>query len=224
MASRPARLFDIRTMSADIKVMDIANEGRARLGATQRTDQILDVAERLVLEAGALPIPMKRVGEMTGASRALVYVYFPDSEALARAVLRRQIERLISGGLGLVSLDSGVIEAVRAACAIYMDHVAQNGPLVSIILRDLSPGASRQSGLLRILARLAGGARRELRLTPHEAVVFIELMSAIPEEAGRLVFTGELTLADGQALSTRLVASSIASVAPAAANASRPSD
>jgi hypothetical protein len=39
-----------------------------------------------------------------------------------------------------------------------------------------------------LLGRLARAARRDLRLGAHEALVLIELLVAIPEEAGRLVF------------------------------------
>lgn len=199
--------------------MDKTKEGRSRLGATQRVDQILDVAERLILEMGALPIPMKRVGEMTGASRGLVYVYFPDADALARAVLDRLVGRLMDGGLAGLDPESGMIQQFQSACAFYMQHVARHGPVVSIILRDLGSGRERRADLLRTLERLARLARSELRLTPHEAVVFLELIAAIPEAAGRLVFRGELSLEEAEALCTRLVQSSIDAVVPASSKA-----
>lgn len=199
--------------------MDKTKEGRSRLGATQRVDQILDVAERLILEMGALPIPMKRVGEMTGASRGLVYVYFPDADALARAVLDRLVGRLMDGGLAGIDPEGGMVQQFQSACAFYMQHVAQHGPVVSIILRDLGSGRERRADLLRTLERLARLARSELSLTPHEAVVFLELIAAIPEAAGRLVFRGELSLEEAEALCARLVQSSIDAVVPASSKA-----
>lgn len=194
-------------------------EGRSRLGASERADQILDVAESLILDLGALPIPMKRVGEATGASRGLVYVYFPDPDALARAVLGRQVERLMGAGLGNLAPGEGLSAEFQAASAVYVRHVARYGPIVSIILRDLGSGAAQGGDLLRVLARLARLARSELRLTPHEAVVFLELIAAIPEEAGRLVFKGELSLEEALGLCARLVQSGIDAVVPAAAKA-----
>jgi hypothetical protein len=45
-----------------------------------------------------------------------------------------------------------------------------------------------------LLGRLARSARRDLRLGAHEALVLLELLVTIPEEAGRLVFEGALDL------------------------------
>lgn len=185
--------------------MDSAEEKRARKSAAQRTDQILDAAERLVLEIGALPIPMKRVGELTQVSRALVYVYFPDPDHLARAVLERQIERLVTGGLEADDESEAFTTRVRRACAHYLRHIARYGPIIPIIQRDLAAVAGERDGLQKVLGGLARAARRELRFTPHEAVVFLELVSALPEEAGRLVFAGELELEEAQTLCARLV-------------------
>jgi AcrR family transcriptional regulator len=189
--------------------MDSAEEGRSRKSGAQRIDQILDAAEQLVLEAGALPIPMKRVGELTGASRALVYAYFPDPDHLARALLQRQVSRLAAAGLEAAGDEEDFLVGVQRVCAIYLDHVARHGPVLSIVQRDLPAAASERDVLRRVLERLARAARRELRFTPHEAVVFLELVSALPEEAGRLVFEGELALEEAHALCARLVGSAL---------------
>lgn len=192
--------------------MDSAEDRRARKSAAQRTDQILDAAERLILDVGALPIPMKRVGELTEASRALVYAYFPDPDSLASAVLERQIERLTAAGLGAGDEAEALDERVRNACRVYLRHVARYGPIIPIIQRDLAAAAGEGGGLRKILGGLARAARRELQFTPHEAVVFLELISALPEEAGRLAFAGELDLEEAEALCARLVDAALESV------------
>lgn len=192
--------------------MDSAEEGRSRKSAAQRIDQILDAAERLILEIGALPIPMKRVSDLTGSSRALVYAYFSDPDQLARAVLARQVERLIAGGLSTGGVGEAFAARIEHASLRYLRHIARYGPIIPIIQRDLPAGGAERDGLQKVLADLARSARGELQFTPHEAVVFLELVSALPEEAGRLVFAGELDVVEAEALCARLVGAALASV------------
>jgi AcrR family transcriptional regulator len=195
--------------------MDAQEDLRSRKSAPARIAQILDVADQLVIEAGALPISMKKVGDLMGASRALVYAYFPDPDRLAEAVLERRLRWLAEAGL---TEAAGVAEfGTRAlACAhLYLKHIARHGPVIHIVVRDLPrarSGAARAH--IAVLARLARAARRDLRLGAHEALVLLELLVAIPEEAGRLVFEGSLDLESAQALCARLLTSSIDSVRP----------
>jgi AcrR family transcriptional regulator len=173
------------------------------------------VADKLVIEAGALPISMKKVGDLMGASRALVYAYFPDPDRLAEAVLERQMRWLVEAGLDEAA-GADEFGARASACArLYLEHVAIHGPVIHIGVRDLPrarSGAPRAH--IAVLSRLARAARRDLRLGAHDALVLLELLVAIPEEAGRLVFEGALDLESAQALCARLLTSSIDSVRP----------
>jgi AcrR family transcriptional regulator len=191
--------------------MDVQEDPRGRKRAPARIAQILDIADRLVIEAGALPISMKRVGDAMGASRALVYAY------LAEAVLERQMAWLAEAGL-TAALDGAEFGAgVLVAGEIYLDHVARRGPVVHLTVRDITRdrgGAAVGRPHVAVFRKLARAARRDLRLSPHEALVLAELLVTIPEETGRLVFEGALDLADGHALCTRLLSSSVDSVRP----------
>jgi AcrR family transcriptional regulator len=210
--------FDKPGRNANIAAMDAQEDLRSRKSAPARIAQILDVADKLVIEAGALPISMKKVGDLMGASRALVYAYFPDPDRLAEAVLERQMRWLSEAGLD-AAMGAGEFGARAAACAdLYLEHVARRGQIIHIAVRDL-PRA--RSGVARahiaVLGRLARAARRDLRLNAHEALVLLELLVAIPEEAGRLVFEGALDLENAQALCARLLTGSIDSVRPRSA-------
>jgi AcrR family transcriptional regulator len=198
--------------------MDVQEDPRGRKRAPARIAQILDIADRLVIEAGALPISMKRVGDAMGASRALVYAYFADADQLAEAVLERQMAWLAEAGLTR-ALDGAEFGAgVLAAGEIYLDHVARRGPVVHLTVRDITRGRGEAAGVGRphvaMLRKLARAARRDLRLSPHEALVLAELLVTIPEETGRLVFEGALDLADAHALCARLLSSSVDSIRP----------
>jgi len=212
--------FDKRDHNANIAVMDAQEDLRSRKSAPARIAHILDVADQLVIEAGALPISMKKVGDLMGASRALVYAYFPDPDRLAEAVLERQMRWLAEAGLDEAA-GAAEFGARALACAhLYLNHVARRGPVIHIAVRDLPrarSGAARAH--IGVLGRLARAARRDLRLGAHEALVLLELLVAIPEEAGRLVFEGSLDLESAQALCARLLTSSIDSVRPRAGRA-----
>jgi AcrR family transcriptional regulator len=210
--------FDKPGRNDNIGVMDAQEDLRSRKSAPARIAQILDVADRLVIEAGALPISMKKVGDLMGASRALVYAYFPDPDHLAEAVLDRHMRWLIEAGIEGAA-ETGEFGARAQACAVlYLEHVARHGPIIHIGVRDLSRGASGRGAAsrphIRLLARLARAARRDLKLGAHEALVLLELLVTIPEEAGRLTFEGALDLEGAHALSARLLTSSIDAVRP----------
>ena len=209
--------FDNRAAVANIGSMDVQEDLRSRKSAPARIAQILDIADGLVIETGGLPISMKRVGDAMGASRALVYAYFPDADQLAEAVLERRMQWLGEAGLA-TALESGEFGVrAMAAARVYLDHVARHGPVVHVAVRDL-PRARARGGKARghvaAIARLARAARRDLRLSAHEALVLIELLVAIPEEAGRLVFERTLDLGEAQALCARLMSNGIDSVRP----------
>lgn len=200
--------------------MDAQDDLRSRKSGPARIAQILDIADGLVIETGGLPISMKRVGDAMGASRALVYAYFPDADQLAEAVLERRMRWLGEAGLA-AALEAGEFGARAAAGAqIYLDHVARHGPVVHVTVRDLPRARGRGAKArphVATISRLARSARRDLRLSAHEALVLIELLVAIPEEAGRLVFEGALDLAEARALCARLLTGGIDSVRPRAA-------
>jgi len=188
-----------------------------REALADRSEQILAAAERLILESGALPLPMAQIGREIGASRALVYAYFPTMESLIEGVLSRTMAELERAAppldQGLTLEDFGV-----TAADAYLAHVADRGPILHIILRDkrniaaMAPAASAYRS--RILRALARRLRRDFQMTPKESVAFVQLALAIPDEIGRMVFRREIALEEGRALCARLVRNSIRAVRP----------
>jgi AcrR family transcriptional regulator len=194
--------------------MEAQDDLRSRKSASARIAQILDVADALVVEAGALPISMKKVGDLMGASRALVYAYFPDPDRLAEAVLDRHMTWLAEAGVAAAAASGEFGDRALACARLYLEHIAHHGPVVHISVRDLSSVGGVSRPHVTLLGRLARAARRDLRLGAHESLVLIELLVTIPEEAGRLVFEGTLDLDAGHELCARLLASSVDSVRP----------
>jgi AcrR family transcriptional regulator len=208
-------------------MMTAAPDKRTRKRASDRVSEMLDIVEARLNAERTATVSMKDIGDAAGASRALVYAYFPDQFRLLDAVLARHVEALSAAGLSRAAAEGSLTDRARAAAAIYLRHVVQSGFALEIVLREaaiarqLNGEATAFRG--RIYRRLANQARRELRMPAHEALALIQLLVVIPEEAGKLVISGSLTLDEAQALCERLLHSSIESLRPSPAPSGRPS-
>jgi AcrR family transcriptional regulator len=185
----------------------------ARLPAEVRRAQLVEAAQRLILEQGYLPLAPERLAREAGVSKASVYGYFPDPHALVNAVLARQFDDLAGAGLpGAVQAPS-LEAAALAAADLYFRHVAERGPVAHVILRDVTMARRVRPDLAAFRNRIAGRlirlGRRELGLPAREAVGAFNLMVTIPEEAGRLVWQGDLSFEAGVELCGRLVAAGL---------------
>lgn len=191
-----------------------APERGTRVAAEVRRRQIVDAAAKLLLEQGYLPLPVDGLARAVGVSKALVYRLFPDQDGLIDAVLARELDALEAAGIGAAAAGADLETAAVAAGSTYFAHVARHGPVAHYVLRDLRYRrrvrrdlAARRDAIMRRLARLA---RRELGLPAREAVAALNLALTIPEEAGRLVWRGDLAMAAGEELCRRLIGASLA--------------
>jgi AcrR family transcriptional regulator len=189
---------------------------RIRLAPEVRRAQLIEAAAALVLDLGHLPIPLDRLGEAAGASKALIYAYFPTQHDLFNAVLARGFEALSEAGL-LEAIQMPFAAAVHESAAIYFDQIATGGPLVHFILRDHymigKVDAANRGYRDRIVLRLARMARRELRLAAKENIATFNLVVTIPELAGRMAWAGEMDRERAKALMEDLVSSSLGAFA-----------
>ncbi|MBS0408607.1 MAG: TetR/AcrR family transcriptional regulator [Proteobacteria bacterium] len=193
-------------------------ERRRRLAPEVRREQIIKAAGRLILQQRHLPLKLDHLAQATGVSKALIYAYFPTQYDLFNAVLDQEFQVLAAQGMEAASAGNDLETAATDCALAYFDHVAAAGPLIHLILRDpylsgrLAPGPARFRD--RIVGRLARLARRELKLPAKETIAAINMAITIPEEAGRLVYAGELPLARGRELCSELIASSVAAFKP----------
>jgi AcrR family transcriptional regulator len=193
---------------------------RTRLSPEARRSDIVATAERLVLAQGHLPAPLDRLAVQAGVSKALIYAYFPTQHDLFNAVLRSQFERLLAAGLEADAAREDLAAAALACALAYFDHIAREGPIIHVILRDpymagrLDPAVAAMRD--RIVRRLARTARRSLKLSAKEAVAALGIMTTLPEEAGRLVHAGEMEAARGREMTAMLVEAGVEALAPRA--------
>lgn len=195
---------------------DLAAGGR--LSAEERRRQILQAARAALVAQGHLPLVPERLAAEIGISKALIYTYFPDQADLANAIAAEDFARLAAGGLDAAARLPDLEAAAVASAELYFRHVCAHGPALHVILRDpymrgrLSPAvAIARDRAARSLARRAAKA---MALTPAEALGAFSLLLAIPEEAGRLVWQGELSTDAGLELCRRLTAAAVQSLQP----------
>lgn len=167
-----------------------------RLAPEVRRAQMLDAAARMIVEQGYLPLPVEEIARQVGASKALVYAYFPTQYDLFNALLEREIDSLLLGGLDTASQVQDLEQAAVLCAMLYFEHVARSGPLLNILMTDLYMAGhlsaqARQSCDV-VAERLTRLAANHLPCSREEIHAAIEMMSAIPDEAGRLVFHREL--------------------------------
>jgi AcrR family transcriptional regulator len=195
----------------------IENAGSAgphvRLASEQRRDQLLDVAAKIVVDQGFLPLPIERLARTAHVSKALIYAYFPTQYALFNALLARELNALAQNGLNEASRGP-TLEAVTLDCVmLYFDHVVQWGPLLHILLSDLYLSGHHDAAAVRrrdaVVRRVARLAHRELQLPAKEIIAVINMILAVPEEAGALAFHREVELSLAREICRRLTLSAL---------------
>ncbi len=178
-----------------------------------RRSQILEAAAQMVVEQGYLPLPVEQLGRAAGASKALVYTYFPTQYELFNALLDREFQSLTLAGFDTASRVADLDQAAQLCAIMYYEHVARSGPLLHILMTDLYMKGHIEPRLLQqrdqVLQRLLALARPALPLSEAELVASFEMITAIPEEAGRLVFHGELDPSTARQICNGLIASSL---------------
>ena len=182
-----------------------------RKRSEDRLAEIVRLAEQQILETGSTAISINAVSEAAGASRTLVYAYFSERDDLIEAVLALNLERLAEMGIEAASTKGDVNRRATECGMIYLRHVALYGPVLHFILREMQTTPASVSVVFR---RLAATARRDLLLPPHEAMALVEILTAIPEELGRMVRGGELELQSAESVCERLLLSGVDSLRP----------
>jgi AcrR family transcriptional regulator len=184
-----------------------------RLSPEMRRSQILEAAARMIVEQGYLPLPVEQLARAAGASKALIYTYFPTQYALFNSLLDREMQTLAVAGFETASHVEDLEQAAVLCAMMYFEHAARSGPLLHILMTDLYMADHIEPHLLEardaLLQRLLRLGRSALPLTDQEILAAIEMVAAIPEEAGRLVFRQELDATTARQICRGLITSSL---------------
>jgi AcrR family transcriptional regulator len=192
-----------------------APEPRRRLSPERRRAQLLEVAATLLVEKGAFPISMEDLARECSVVKGLVYAYFRSQEDLAAALVEKHLEDL-EAKFYAVRLAETPGEIVYPILEVYFAHVVQHGPLLNILFdSDRSSGKLPVSALRhrdRLVLPLLRACRKYSELTARDLVAAFNIILAMPEEAGRLVYTGRASVESARVLTQALVASALRSL------------
>jgi AcrR family transcriptional regulator len=170
-----------------------------RMSASERRDQLLDVATRLVGELGFHGVSIEAIARSAGITRATVYQHFADLHALLEAVIERETSRALVqvSETTLPDLSEGdppelMLESLRA----YL-HAVHSQPSTWRLILMPPEGApetlheSIANGRATVLARLTQAVRPALALDSEspDAELTARLLSAISDEYARLLLT-----------------------------------
>lgn len=178
-----------------------------KLSADDRIDEIVDAARDLVLVERSLAFGMNEIAAAIGSSRALVYVYFESVGQILDELCLRQLELLksrIDAADGRGHLTTRAVALARA----YFDHLVAEGPVLHFIMRERnadSPLVQSIAPFRAMLRSIVGEAAAPLQFTPREALVFVELVSAVPESLASQVRSETLRKSVAYEILDRLV-------------------
>ena len=171
--------------------------------AQERVERILDTAEQVFAEVGFGAATTNQIAQQAGTSIGSLYEFFPNKEALARALAERYISRIAPVYEALLvdepALDGGELihRIVESLDRYFREHPGAvpllNGRLTSPEL--VAAGERLQSALVAGIDRLLANRRPDV-LAEHRVTV-----SAVIAEVTRLM----LVMADQVPLSRRRV-------------------
>lgn len=173
----------------------------------------MDAAARLIVQQGYLPLSMEQLAREAGSSKALIYTYFATQYDLFNALLARELTGLANSGLDTASRVENLEQAAVLCALLYFEYVGKSGPLLHIVLADRYMAGHIDPALLdqrrTTLNRLVQLAKAAFALPHDELWAAANMMIAIPEEAGSLVFHRELEPNVAREICHRLILSSL---------------
>jgi AcrR family transcriptional regulator len=169
--------------------------------AQERLERILDTAEQVFAELGYESATTNLIASQAGTSIGSLYEFFPNKEALARALADRYVERI--GTLYTVLLvdrpdqpqENLVHEIIASLDRFYRDH-----PGAVPLLNGRRTSNELASAGERLQAAFVSGIERIIEARdPQVPIARRHLIASVIAEVARAL----LTLADSVALSQR---------------------
>lgn len=169
-----------------------------RMRASERREQLLDVAAELAVEESFHAVSVDAIARRAGITRAVVYQHFGRLQALLEAVIERETARALAeiSETALTDLSQGdakdlMLESLEKYLCAVRDHPTR-WRLV-LMPPEGAPHRLRRSieaGRQAVLAQLTRAVRPALEgENGSEAELTARILSAISDEYARLVLT-----------------------------------
>lgn len=189
---------------------------RTRLTPEVRREQILDEAAHLILAEGLYAVSMERLARDIGISKGLVYNYFPTRDALLTALLNREQAELRDRGMASALQAESFDDLIRQTTRLYLEQTRDRGALIAALLSDPSVAllmeAENRTDRERTVRYFVRAARREYGLPLPMAIAGIEMVSAVTDQAGRLVADGQLDVETATGMCVALITGGLANL------------
>ena len=104
---------------------------------SDRRDQLIAAAERLVAERGYLAVRLEDIGAAVGVSGPAIYRHFPNKEALLVELLVGISTRLLAGATNVVADAPEAATALDGLIDFHLDFALGESDLIRIQDRDL---------------------------------------------------------------------------------------
>jgi AcrR family transcriptional regulator len=138
-------------------------ETRRSKAKSDRRDQIVAAAERLVAERGYLAVRLEDIGAAAGVSGPAIYRHFANKEALLVEILVGISTRLLDGARGVVEQTADPVRTIEALIDFHLDFALGESDLIRIQDRDLG--------------HLPASARRQVRRAQRQYVeIWVEAL------------------------------------------------
>jgi AcrR family transcriptional regulator len=168
---------------------------RTRLSPAARTDQLLNVAKKMIMSDGLQSFRMESLARMAEVSSPLVYNYFSSRQALLRTLLEREY-RESSNALFYEVLNATSFEdVIRAFIASNFEHHAP-GNILPVLLSqpDIADSISdmRSEQRKRTATYLVKNSARTYKLSIEQAQLAITMSSGASVAAAEWVVMSSL--------------------------------
>ena len=113
---------------------------------SDRRDQLIAAAERLIADRGYLAVRLEDIGAAAGISGPAIYRHFPNKEALLVELLVGVSARLHAGGSAVMAGTDDPAEALARLIDFHLDFALGESNLIRIQDRDLNnlPDAAKR--------------------------------------------------------------------------------
>lgn len=121
--------------------MSAAVQPRWRRLPEERPGQIVDAALEVFGERGVAAARLEDIGKRAGVSKATIYLYFPNKEALFREVIRRTVvSQIESGERAFESFEGSATEAFKRHMCRYWSFIRspEFAPIFRLIHAELA--------------------------------------------------------------------------------------
>jgi AcrR family transcriptional regulator len=192
-------------MATRIKPSTEPRKRAAHLGPVRRRPELLDAALKLFLERGYDGTSMQAVADEAGVTKPVVYAAFDGKDALFRALLAREEDRIlaeIQDAFANSDLDdpesaltegfTGFLRAVAESPDVYQLIFLGEGGGNAAVARRIQRGRQAQVDRLSLLAKAWLDARSGERAANEKTARLLgNAIAGLAESGARLLLSGE---------------------------------